>query len=254
MHPTDQPARLGVKLAVVQTLTLAAVVWLGTLIAAREGVAAAQTEVFDALMFWQPLGFGISVPLPGVRLLLLTLFCTLVLDRRAWSLRRGHRAVTLLHCGVALLLASGLWSVLRGHDGVVRLRPGETSRSMLGPGGMLPLPFALHFVTFGRTLHPRSQTLQELWAEVEVRVADADPPQSARITLNQPLRYAGVSVHIDDPRQLGNTDRYGEATFRVLRDPGAPLRHLALALLLIGMLAQFVGKLALARQRWVSAG
>lgn len=240
----ELPRRIGVKIAVVLLGLLALVTWLGTLAAARDGVSATQARIFDALLWWQPCGDRFELPLPGVRLLLLLLFCTLILDRSAWSWRCGHRAVTTMHAGIALLLASSLWSWLATRDATLHLQPGEETTQMLTTGGATAMPFALRFVDFGRELHPGVTTLADLWADVEVR--DAEPGAAAtrqRITLNEPLRRAGLSVHLDDTERLGDSGRYGEATFRVLHDPSASARNVALALLAGGMAVQFAGKL-----------
>jgi hypothetical protein len=238
------PRHLGVKIAVVLLGLLALVTWLGTLAAARDGVSATQVRIFDALLWWQPCGAGFELPLPGVRLLLLLLFCTLILDRSAWSWRRGRRAVTTVHAGVALLLASALWSWLATRDATLHLQPGEETTQMQTSTGTTAMPFALRFVDFRRELHPGVATLADLWVDVEVRgPATGAVAARHRITLNEPLRRDGLSVHLDETERLGDTGRYGAATFRVLHDPSATARSVALALLVGGMLAQFAGKL-----------
>jgi len=236
---------LGARIAALLLALLGLVAFLGTWDAAERGVLAARERWFDALVAWLPLGAGLALPLPGARLLLLLLFAALVLDRAAWRMRPGRRALPLVHAGVALLLGSALWSALAAREASVTLAPGADTEQARWESA-LPPPFTLRVLAVHRSYHPRTAIPATLAVDVEVAAASG-PPQCARIDLHTPLHRDGVSVHLrNDPEGMVPADAPVELVFR--RDPAQSVRMAACALLCLGLLAHFAGRLLRSRQ------
>jgi hypothetical protein len=232
----------------VLLLLLALIAFLGTLAAARDGVLAARTRYFDAVLVWQPIVGQLAVPLPGARLLLLALFIALVLDRRAWRPGPQRRAVPLVHAGVVALLATGLWSAAARKEGVATLEVDRTVREVDAGGTPWRLPIALRLRGTRRDYYPGTDRMARFEAEVEVD-APSRVPHLARIALNAPLHREGVTVYLrgDPPGMLPAA---APVAIVIVRDPAGAPRLVACGLLVLGLLAHFAGAL----RRWVRAG
>ena len=243
MQQSLPPAR-GPRLAVILLLALGLITLLGTFAAARDGVLAAQERYFDALVVWQPVGGALALPLPGARALLLVLALVLVLDRRAWSWRRGRRALVLVHAGVLGLLGSGLWSastrVERVAVGVVGARVEARP----------DVPFSLRVANVLRAYEPRGNRLRRFEVEVEVEDDAGSASLPAHIDLNRPLSRGGWTVYLrgEEPGLRPPKDPV-ELVF--VRDPADPLRLAAAIAVAVGLLLHFLG--VLLRQRWHAA-
>ncbi len=233
------PAR-GPRLAVILLLALGLITLLGTFAAARDGVLAAQERYFDALVVWQPIAGALVLPLPGARSLLFLLALALVLDRRAWSWRKGRRALVLVHAGVLGLLGSGLWSA---STRVERVAVGSVGARVEPQPAV---PFSLRVANVRRAYEPRGNRLRRF--EVEVEVDGASSP--ARIDLNRPLSRGGWTVYLrgEEPGLRPPKDPV-ELVF--VRDPADPLRLAAAIAVAAGLLLHFLG--VLLRQRWHAA-
>lgn len=113
-------------LACVLLLFLFLLTFLGTIEQTRLGLYQAQQKYFDSLIVLQPVGGGLSVPLPGVYLLLVLFSINLVVGM---ILRFNPRKIGMLitHFGILFLLIGGLITHHFAQYGTMTLAPGETS-------------------------------------------------------------------------------------------------------------------------------
>jgi ResB-like family len=117
------------KLSVVLLILLAILTWLGTLEQVDSGLYDVQRRYFDSLFLVHD-AWGIPVPLPGARLVMIVLFVNLALGG-ILRLRRGWRTagVLIAHLGIVFLLAAGLVKAWYSVEGRVSLYEGEQANT-----------------------------------------------------------------------------------------------------------------------------
>ena len=124
-------------LAIVLLLLLLVVVYLGTIEQTRIGLYDVQKKYFESFYFFADLPgfFGspsqpelVSIPLPGVYLILLLLSINLFIGNTLRvPFRRDKIGLHVTHWGILLLLLGGLVTYHFADDGQMTLAPGDSS-------------------------------------------------------------------------------------------------------------------------------
>lgn len=117
------------RLSVVLLILLAILTWLGTLAQVDNGLYEVQRRYFDSLFLVHD-AWGVPIPLPGARLVMIVLFVNLALGG-VLRLRRGAATAGILvaHLGIVLLLVAGLVKAWYSIEGRVSLHEGEQANT-----------------------------------------------------------------------------------------------------------------------------
>jgi hypothetical protein len=117
------------RLSVVLLILLAILTWLGTLEQVHSGLYEVQRRYFDSFFLVHD-AWGIPLPLPGARLVMIVLAFNLALGGIV-RLRRGWptAGVLIAHLGIVFLLVAGLVKAWYSVEGHVSLHEGEQANT-----------------------------------------------------------------------------------------------------------------------------
>jgi hypothetical protein len=132
----------------------------------------------------------------------------------------------------------GTWLVSTGMDQPQALSYlGREFRLSLRPARRY-LPFALKLEKFSHEIYPGTDIPKNFASDVRIVNAVRKEDRSARIFMNNPLRYEGLTFY---QSSFGKGDRL--SILQVVRNPGWRLPYLACAIVALGLLLQFLSHL-----------
>jgi ABC-type transport system involved in cytochrome c biogenesis permease subunit len=256
------------RLTVVLLLCSMALVFFGTLDQVRWGIWQVQQSYFEAWFVAWPIAPEeafprLCLPLPGGFtlgvLLLLNLVCAhLRFFRPRWSVA----GVALIHAGVLLLVVGAFFTAAWQKEFQMEIPEGESrdfiierlgdSRNPAAatrPPERRELPFALRLDKFTHEYYPGTNIPKNFASAVRIFEKKADDAGAVQdnnsggrpvtISMNNPLRHGGYAFYQSSYR-IGR-DGNGTATIlQVVRNPGRLLPYIAMYLVGIGMLVQFL--------------
>jgi hypothetical protein len=242
-----------IKLTVILLLLSGLLVIGGTTYQAKNGIYAAQTEVFGSWLVWL---FGI-LPLPGMLLVAGLLFANLLAAAIfRFKYRWPRIGLLLIHYGLLLLVGGGFFIAATAQEYTLTLREGESSHVALLGGGeeesvlsglprQVPLPVEIKLIDFEKRMHPGTDIPRSFASRVEITAAGVR--RQAVISMNRPLRYRDYTFYQSSYSEDANGRE--SSTLSVVHNAGRWLPYIASILIFLGLACHFLIMLAAALRR-----
>lgn len=209
----------------------------GTLAQTKLSTTDAQERFFRSLfLYWHTDRLRIPI-FPGgyllTGLLCLNMGCALIQRRIPL---RNHLGLYLLHIALFLLLCGETLGSFYAKEWYLPLKVGERANTAFDTvkDTAHPLPFSVQLVAFVHETHPRTDVPKHFSSAIEIYAPEGQLLRSARIVMNQPLRYHGMTFY-----QAGFGQEEIDSVLKIVSNPFAITPYLFSCLLIAGLCVQF---------------
>ncbi|MDR2512203.1 MAG: cytochrome c biogenesis protein ResB [Puniceicoccales bacterium] len=188
-------------------------------------------------------GRGPFLPMPGgfalAALWLANLGCA---HFRHFRPRWVLAGIPLIHGGVIILIIGGFITAFFQEDYDMPIPTGQTRDTIIESRTRREqsLPFSLHLEKFTHEYYPGTQIAKNFASAVRLKDSAESEGRSVTIAMNKPLRHEGYTFYQAQFRLEGMGGHSATTILHVVRNPAWQLPYIAMFVMSLGLLVQFL--------------